>query len=113
MNVREGMRTPWGKAQNVSMLADGIWMVETSGHGGIKLDRKRQNALPKAARKQAAWYEEDCQAVIPMLAFFDEVASKLSASATKVALAESLWNYEKVALAALQAAGMAPALPGA
>lgn len=55
------MRTPWGTAQNVFHLAEGVIEVETASHGGIKLDRKRNARMPEAFRRSGGWYEEDCE----------------------------------------------------
>ncbi|MGE3483473.1 MAG: hypothetical protein AB7L09_01955 [Nitrospira sp.] len=64
---KEGSRTPWGPAQHVYPIAEGIVFVSCAGHGGIKLDRKRNAAVPKPARRAAGWYEEDCEASIPIV----------------------------------------------
>ena len=59
--MKEGSYTLWGKAQCVAELAPGAWLVSTASHGGIKLDRKRNAAVPRGARQEGGWYEEDCQ----------------------------------------------------
>lgn len=69
--VRERMRTPWGSAQTARMLAPGIGMVSTAGHGGIKLSPERQRQVPAYMRCEGGWYEEDCQAAIPLVVFED------------------------------------------
>ncbi|WLA44038.1 hypothetical protein QNJ95_22445 [Bradyrhizobium elkanii] len=53
--------SPWGAIQDKRELAPGIWSVSTAGHGGIKLSRERNAAVPKYMRAEAGWYEEDCQ----------------------------------------------------
>jgi hypothetical protein len=80
---KEKGRSPWGSIQHVSIVADGIWFVETAGHGGFKLSRKRQAEMPVALRRKGAWYEEDCEAalvVVGLPRYFDH--EKLE-SATK------------------------------
>ena len=67
--LREGSRTPWGKAQVVTDIAEGIHSVSTAGHGGIKLDRKRQLEMPKLLRRPGGWYEEDCDWALVATAF--------------------------------------------
>ena len=67
--IEEGSRTPWGPAQHVAYPQEGIFIVSTAGHGGVKLDRKRNSLVPKAARAKGGWYEEDCQASIPACVF--------------------------------------------
>lgn len=115
--VRVGMRTPWGKADSARELAPGIGLVDTPSHGGIKLNRKRQAALPLEARREGGWYEEDADASIPLCAFYDEVVAGMLASGcrnfTKEACVESLarWNYD--ALTALVAVGRATIHPAA
>lgn len=63
------MRTPWGKAQSIYPKAEGIVRVITAGHGGYKLDRKRNAAVHEAWRKAGGWYEEDCEWAIVVLTF--------------------------------------------
>lgn len=67
--IEEGSPTPWGPVQLVSYPQEGVVVVSTAGHGGIKLDRKRNAMIPKAARAKGGWYEEDCQAAIPACVF--------------------------------------------
>ncbi|WP_439357892.1 DUF7007 domain-containing protein [Bradyrhizobium sp. DASA03007] len=52
--------SPWGAIQDKRELAPGIWQVSTAGHGGIKLSRERNAAVPKYMRNEGGWYEEDC-----------------------------------------------------
>ncbi|MEY9247594.1 DUF7007 domain-containing protein [Bradyrhizobium elkanii] len=65
--------SPWGAIQDKRELAPGIWSVSTASHGGIKLSRERNAAVPKYMRAEAGWYEEDCRwsiaAVIHPIAF--------------------------------------------
>jgi len=53
--------SPWGAIQTRRELAPGIWSVSTAGHGGIKLSRERNAAVPKYMRSEGGWYEEDCE----------------------------------------------------
>lgn len=104
--MQRGARTPWGKAQDVRELASGVWLVDTAGHGGIKLDRTRQRAIPEDARREGGWYEEDVDACIPLLALYPEIGSSVRES--REGLTESLARYNATALRALVAAGHAP-----
>jgi hypothetical protein len=75
------MFTPWGKADTVQKIADGITLVDTPSHGGFHIAKHRQGEIPKAARDNrfnpgTPWYEEDCEAYIVMVAF-PEVATFL------------------------------------
>lgn len=51
--------TPWGKSQTATVYAPGIVFHSTAGHGGFKLDRMRNKAMPEALRIAGGWYEED------------------------------------------------------
>jgi len=62
--LKEGSRTPWGRAQSVAVLTKGVQSVETAGHGGIKVGRKLNALIPRAFRRSAGWYEEDLESYI-------------------------------------------------
>src|SRR3546814_13103769 len=53
--------TPWGMAQSSEIYADGVVFHSTASHGGIKLDRARNAAMPAMLRVASGWYEEDCE----------------------------------------------------
>ena len=58
------MHTPWGESQDIEELAEGVWRVETAGHGGLKLSRERWHSLPDVVRDaflNATFAEEDCE----------------------------------------------------
>ena len=63
------MKTPWGQAQSIQDESEGIQSVSTSGHGGYKLDRKRNAQVHAAWRKAGGWYEEDCAWSIVVFTF--------------------------------------------
>jgi len=68
-------RSPWGTVDYAKELAPGVFTVSTPGHGGIKLDRKRNAAVPKPVRRKGGWYEEDCEYALAVLVHpeaFDE-----------------------------------------
>jgi len=44
--VHIGMQTPWGRADYARPLADGIGVVGTPSHGGIKLDDFHNRLVP-------------------------------------------------------------------
>jgi hypothetical protein len=48
-------------------------MVHTAGHGGVKLSRERQAKVPAYFRCEGGWYEEDCDANIPLLIFEQDI----------------------------------------
>ena len=66
-----GANTPWGGAQTSEIYADGVVFFTTAGHGGFKLDRARNAAMPKALRVAGGWYEEDCEWAKVAVAFPD------------------------------------------
>lgn len=69
--------SPWGKVQESSeFIAEGVIRIYTSGHGGLKLDRERNALIPAYMRRQGGWYEEDCEASIPMVIL--GIAAKLN-----------------------------------
>ena len=58
------MHTPWGWSQDIEELAEGIWRIDTPGHGGLKLSRERWQELPDVVRDaflNATFAEEDCE----------------------------------------------------
>lgn len=67
------MQTPWGRADMVTKLEEGIYSVETSGHGGVMIVKSiANNILTESAIKRGQefgnfiCYEEDCDYAIPM-----------------------------------------------
>lgn len=61
------LRSPWGTIQHIETIAEGVAFVSTAGHGGIKLDRKRNAAMPAPLRIAGGWYEEDCEWALVVL----------------------------------------------
>lgn len=68
--------SPWGPVQHSKRLADGVWSVSTSGHGGIWLSNERVAELHELMGysyptfcRDYQWYEEDCDWVMPVIAF--------------------------------------------
>ena len=59
--VKVGSRSPWGRVDSVSEIAEGIFSVSTSGHGGLKLSREKNAQMPSFMRNDGGWYEEDCE----------------------------------------------------
>lgn len=71
-NITEGSRTPWGSADHVTNIADGITSVSTPGHGGVKLSAERNRAVHPDLRVKGGWYEEDCEQAIVAFTFPEE-----------------------------------------
>ncbi|MGO9233739.1 MAG: DUF7007 domain-containing protein [Methylocella sp.] len=69
--------TPWGAAQHIEHVADGIDIVSTASHGGIMLDPNRVAAMPaymsNASHAGPSAYEEDHDWCMPVLIFENEV----------------------------------------
>jgi hypothetical protein len=78
MNI--GDNTPWGAADHVDTIAEGITHVTTPSHGGIHLSPDRNALVPEymkrdgafASQRRAGWYEEDCDWCIPAIIFEHE-----------------------------------------
>lgn len=70
------MQTPWGTADSVEHIADGIIFVTTPSHGGFRLDQSRNAQVPYVWRQASfngqalrGWYEEDCDWSLVALTF--------------------------------------------
>lgn len=72
------MNTPWGKADFIEHLGEGVTVVGTPSHGGIKLSPARNAQVDPRYREFAAkwshgwgdkWYEEDCAALAVVVTF--------------------------------------------
>jgi hypothetical protein len=61
--------TPWGNAQGGTSYADGIVSYHTAGHGGFKLDAKRNRQVHEAWRSKGGAYEEDCEYAVVVRTF--------------------------------------------
>lgn len=55
--IRPGSHTPWGVAEGVEHVADGIHFVSTASHGGYYVAPEQRIGQLASSR---AWYEEDC-----------------------------------------------------
>ena len=83
-----GSSTPWGEAQSISSVADGIIFVSTASHGGFWLSLKRLLEMPHKLREVGTestlhgddpwpgWFEEDCEASAVILGFPDEFSKE-------------------------------------
>ena len=73
-----GKNSPWGKIQGYRDICEGVQTCYTAGHGGVKLDRKRNAAVPAPWRLAGGWYEEDCDYCIPILVHADAILQNAS-----------------------------------
>lgn len=99
----EGSSTPWGPAQQASVLAPGIVAVSTASHGGIWLSSERQVHIPAGIRpiNGRSWYEEDCEWAL-VFVLFDDVRERADHLGSAI---ESLntWNGDWLDLVAQDA----------
>jgi hypothetical protein len=58
--------SPWGIVDHGERFAEGVFFVSTPSHGGFKLAAVHNVLIPAAFRREDGWYEEDCDAAIPM-----------------------------------------------
>jgi hypothetical protein len=66
------MRTPWGVADSVKHIGQGIKSVSTPSHGGYYVPESELAKMPPAALNTWAgrgWYEEDCDWCLVALSF--------------------------------------------
>lgn len=96
------MRTPWGPSQTEETIVPGVIVVDTAGHGGVKLDRVRNAKVPKSCRTRGGWYEEDCEVSI-VFAVHADVRRHFNVDEDKNALSLATWLPE--AYVALRDAG--------
>jgi hypothetical protein len=71
--MKKGSRSPWGSVQTSRSLAAGIVSVSTASHGGIHVSAALNSEIPESLRASNGWYEEDCQAAIPLYFFYDKI----------------------------------------
>ncbi len=92
---KEGGDSPWGRIDTVTYEGEGIWLVSTPSHGGIKLDRIRNAAVPAYMRREAGWYEEDCDWAIAALVHRDAILDKmLQAAVDNGSAKQTLCHYD-------------------
>lgn len=79
------MNTPWGPSQHQHKITEGVYEVDTAGHGGILVDVDVAPELLSPAAIERGWhwgqwyaYEEDC-----LWAFFAYEQPGLYAAARK------------------------------
>ena len=70
-----GMTTPWGVAQTVEQLAEGIFFVSTPSHGGAWVSQEWREFMPGVLKRPTnfyqggPWFEEDCEILRVVVAF--------------------------------------------
>lgn len=67
--------SPWGAVQHITQLAEGIVMIDTASHGGIKVSDDLLAKMPEALRRTpysgGGWFEEDCDWAFVAVCFPD------------------------------------------
>ena len=73
---KQALSTPWGDADNVTDMGNGILSVSTPSHGGLMIPKDMAKHIPQAVRssfmnkdKKAVWAEEDCEMTIAAFLF--------------------------------------------
>ena len=100
------METPWGIADNVEHIADGIQFVTTPSHGGFRLSAVRNAHVPGIVQDHTfrglgliangSWYEEDCDAALVPV-FFPECFPAVAVEAAHASLAaQAKWDVQRV-----------------
>jgi hypothetical protein len=93
--------TPWGPSQQSEQIAPGITYYSTSSHGGYHLSRERMAKFREIfpdfkSFAGGAWFEEDCDWAIVMLAFADlfpaEIVEQALATARSMAPCDPQWQ---------------------
>lgn len=76
--------SPWGEVEHAYEIAPGIVRVGTPSHGGIWLSAQRIAHLPAWALAVGSgyapkpyWWEEDCEAVVPLYVFSIDCAPRV------------------------------------
>ena len=71
--VKKGIRSPWGKVQNVEHITPWLSRVSTATHGGFKLAPNKNKYIPNDLRRKGCWYEEDCEVSIIFVYLEDQI----------------------------------------
>lgn len=97
------INTPWGRADHVEQITEGIHRVDTPSHGGYHVDDTRRAMMPAAVRNyvsryhgQIGWFEEDCEWTLVALCFPAHFPD--SALITARAIAAKLYPAELAAI---------------
>lgn len=83
--------TPWGFSQSRKEIGQGMELVSTAGHGGVFLSDDRLLCLPLVLRNAKTfcgspnWFEEDIDAILPVLAFPAEWSDSACWNAVRMA----------------------------
>ena len=95
-------QSPWGIVDGSHEIATGIVEVSTPSHGGIKLAPRRQTEILRrfpAFRTFAggSWYEEDCDACLVVIAFWEHFTPSALRGAVRLAHRSDVSGWTEVA----------------
>jgi len=91
MKIKTRKSTPWGVSDYAREIADGIVCHGTPSHGGIHLSPARQRVVRQLFPRfetfaGGAWYEEDCDWAVVVVAFPDDHDPKSLRGAVRMIL---------------------------
>jgi hypothetical protein len=90
--------TPWGPADHEQVLASGITLYSTAGHGGIAVTGEVARKMPAALRGVGQryggklWFEEDAAWAAVYLAFPEELDEQLAGGGSRVGFARETFE---------------------
>jgi hypothetical protein len=74
--MKTNQQTPWGRADQIERIGEGIYFASTPSHGGYYVPAGMLHAIPAAHQARALkwsgsrnWYEEDCEWASVAVAF--------------------------------------------
>ncbi len=94
--LNEHIWTPWGTSQTTRYLGQGLIVVTTASHGGIRVDPRLNQHINYAWRDRTCWYEEDDQWVAVALTFPNRFPPELVIEAHRIAKDYHPDEYEQV-----------------
>lgn len=77
-SIEPGDETPWGPAETVRQIAEGIYSITTESHGGIYVNDSHAKQISEELvsltwLQSSNWFEEDSDWCIPYKVFEDEI----------------------------------------
>lgn len=85
MQPKQPVYTPWGPADHIHVITEGITEYSTPSHGGIGITQQRLMEMPEALR-DGLWYEEDCavsKVVVGLSQYFSDEQYALAKASLK------------------------------
>jgi hypothetical protein len=93
------IETPWGVAQSIDEVAEGITFYSTASHGGYKISTDRNETMPEPYKSHKTfagdlWYEEDCDWCCIALSFPDEFTQGMTEERKQECLKKAAQTWE-------------------